>query len=89
MNNGANSFTAKRMEELRKNIDFTDIPELTEKDFLEGHLKNWKPLKKPVAFRIDLDNLAWLQSSGVKGYQKRMNEVIRWARQNGCPVNQL
>ena len=89
MNNGANSFTAKRMEELRKNIDFTDIPELTKKDFSEGHLKNWKPLKKPVSFRIDLDNLAWLQSSGVKGYQKRMNEVIRWARQNGCPVNQL
>ena len=33
MNNGANSFTTKRIEELRKNIDFTDIPELTEKDF--------------------------------------------------------
>jgi len=60
MNNGANSFTTKRIEELRKNIDFTDIPELTEKDFSEGRLKNWKSLKKPVSFRIDLDNLAWL-----------------------------
>ena len=60
MNNGANSFTTKRIEELRKNIDFTDIPELTEKDFSEGLLKNWKSLKKPVSFRIDLDNLAWL-----------------------------
>ena len=60
MNNGANSFTTKRIEELRKNIDFTDIPELTEKAFSEGRLKNWKSLKKPVSFRIDLDNLAWL-----------------------------
>ena len=89
MKNGANNFTTKRIEELRENIDFTEIPEFTEKDFLEGHLKNWTPLKKAVSFRIDLDNLAWLQSSGVKGYQKRMNEVLRWARQNGCPVNQL
>lgn len=44
---------------------------------------------KPVSFRIDLDNLQWLQSEGVKGYQKKMNGVIRWARQNGCPLPQM
>ena len=49
-------------------------------------LRNWKPAKKAVSFRIDLDNLQWLQSEGVKGYQKKMNDVLRWARQNGCPL---
>lgn len=84
MNNGADNFTAERIAKLRKNIDFSDIPEI--ENFSDGHLRNWKPIKKPVSFRIDLDNLQWLQSAGVKGYQKKMNEVIRWARQNGCPL---
>lgn len=87
MRNGANSFTAERVAELRKNLDFSDIPEI--KDFSKGHLRNWKPAKKAVSFRIDLDNLEWLQEPGEKGYQKRMNGVIRWARQNGCPVFQM
>ncbi|MGI5172818.1 BrnA antitoxin family protein [Treponema sp. OMZ 840] len=84
MNNGADNFTAERIAKLRQNIDFSDIPEI--ETFSDGHLRNWKPIKKPVSFRIDLDNLQWLQSAGVKGYQKKMNEVIRWARQNGCPL---
>ena len=67
-------------------INTTDILELTEEDFARGHFKYWKPLKKSVTFRIDFDNLSRLQSKGAKGYQKRMNEVIRWARQNGCPL---
>ena len=87
MNNGANNSIAERVEELRKNIDFSDIPEIT--DFSTGHLRNWKPEKKAVSFRIDLDNLAWLQSVGVKGYQKKMNAVLRWAKQHDCPLAQL
>lgn len=86
MRNGASSFTPERVEELRKHIDYSDIPEI--KDFSDGHLRNWKPAKKAVSFRIDLDNLEWLQSVGQKGYQKRMNDVLRWARMNGCPVVQ-
>ena len=86
MNNGADNFTAERIAELRKNIDLSDIPEITKEEFSQGHLKNWKPVKKAVSFRIDLDNLEWLQSVGQKGYQKRMNEVLRWARLNGCPL---
>lgn len=84
MNNGANNFTAERVAELRKNINFSDIPEI--KDFSSGHLRNWKPAKKAVSFRIDLDNLEWLQSVGVSGYQKKMNAVLRWARMNNCPL---
>lgn len=84
MKNGVSNFTAKQIAELRENIDFSDIPEI--KDFSQGHLRNWKPVKKPVSFRIDLDNLEWLQSGGKKGYQTKLNEVIRWARKNHCPV---
>ena len=65
MKNGANNFTAERIAKLRKNIDFSDIPEI--KNFSGGHLRNWKPAKKAVSFRIDLDNLEWLQSAGAKG----------------------
>lgn len=87
MKNGVNNFTNERVEELRKNIDLSDIPEI--KDFSKGHLRNWKPAKKAISFRIDLDNLEWLQSAGVKGYQKKMNAVIRWAKQNNCPIASL
>lgn len=87
MKNGADNFTVERIAELRKNIDLSDIPEI--KDFSNGRLRNWKPAKKAVSFRIDLDNLEWLQSAGVEGYQKRMNAVIRWARQHDCPIATL
>lgn len=87
MKNGANSFTAERVEELRKDVDLSDIPEI--KDFSAGHLRNWKPVKKSITIRIDVDNLAWLQSGGVKGYQRKTNEVIRWARMNDCPIANL
>ena len=36
--------------------------------------------------KIDNDTLAWLKQAG-KGYQTRLNAVLRWARMNGCPVN--
>lgn len=67
-------------------INTDDIPELTEEDFSRGHFKYWKPVKKSITFRIDLDNLSWLQSEGSKGYQTKLNDVIRWARENKCPV---
>lgn len=87
MSNGADNFTSERIAELRKNIDFSDIPEIN--DFSNGRPRNWKPAKKSVSFRIDLDNLEWLQSTGVKGYQTRLNAVIRWAKQHDCPLGTL
>lgn len=69
-------------------INTKDIPEVTEEDFARGKFKYWKPVKKSITFRIDIDNLSWLQSGGVKGYQKKLNEVIRWARENKCPLLQ-
>ena len=67
-------------------INTDDIPELTEEDFSRGHFKYWKPVKKSITFRIDIDNLSRLQSEGSKGYQTKLNDVIRWARENKCPV---
>ena len=87
MKTGASNFTTERISQLREKIDFSDIAEI--KDFSNGHLRNWKPAKKPISFRIDLDNLQWVQSEGSKGYQKKMNNVIRWARQNGCPIYKM
>ncbi len=39
-------FTAERIAKLRENIDFSDIPELTEEDFARGYFKYRKPIKK-------------------------------------------
>lgn len=90
MTNTAEKLTAEKVAEIRaKGINFDDIPELTEEDFARGHFKYWKPVKKSITFRIDLDNLFWLQSNGSKGYQTKLNEVIRWARENRCPLPQL
>ena len=72
-----------------RKINTNDIPELTEEDFARGYLRNWKSIKKSITFRIDLDNLQWLQSEGSKDYQRKINEVLRWARQNGCPITQF
>jgi uncharacterized protein (DUF4415 family) len=44
--------------------------------------------KEKISTNIDKDNLEWLKSAG-KGYQTRLNGVIRWARMNGCPIVQM
>ncbi len=67
-------------------INLDEAPELTKEDFARGHFKYWKPIKKPITFRIDIDNLSWLKSFGEKGYLSRLNEIIRWARENHCPI---
>ena len=41
MKNNENKFSKERLAELRKNINFSDIPEI--KDFSSGHLRNCKP----------------------------------------------
>jgi uncharacterized protein (DUF4415 family) len=59
-------------------IDFSDIPELTEK-FWQNAVPNlfYKPVKKQVTLRIDADILAWLRQQGKDGYQSRLNAVLR------------
>lgn len=67
-------------------IDLSDARELTESDFDRGQFKYYKPTKKMISFRIDIDNLSWLQSVGKENCQTRLNEVLRWARMNNCPL---
>ena len=61
-------------------IDFSDIPELTEADFrrmVPGRMLMYRPLKKPVTMRLDVDVLEWLKSTGP-GYQSLANRLLRY-----------
>ena len=76
--------TEKDKRELRSSrrcptasIDFSDIPEATEK-FWKNAIRNpwYRPRKQQVTLRIDADILAWLRRGG-KGYQSRLNSLLR------------
>lgn len=60
-------------------IDYSDIPPLTD-EFWQNAVHNpfYKPVKKSTTVRIDSDVIAWLKSKG-KGYQTRMNGILRQA----------
>lgn len=86
----AKTLTVEEITELKKkNIDFSDIPEITDEQAKELYPKNWKPRKLAVSARIDMDTLEWLKEPGEKGYLQRLNAVLRWARKEGCPIAQL
>jgi len=38
--------------------------------------KYYRPVKTPIALRLDADVLAWLKSQGA-GYQGRINAILR------------
>ena len=68
-------------------IDISDIPEYSG----DGGFYYIQSPKKPqtkIYTVIDDDTLAWLKKFG-EGYQRRLNNVLRWARMNNCPVAQL
>jgi len=76
--------TARRKQELAKlaarperEIDLSDIPELTD-NFWRNAMRNpfYRPIKKQVTLRLDADVLAWLRKQG-KGYQTRANSLLR------------
>jgi uncharacterized protein (DUF4415 family) len=59
-----------------EDIDFSDIPELTE-EFWANAAVHWPDQsKKQVTVRLDADLLDWFKSQG-KGYQTRINAVLR------------
>ena len=58
-------------------IDFSDIPELTEEQWKtaeRGHF--YRPVKRKITARVDADVLEWLKAQG-KGYQSRINAILR------------
>ena len=60
-------------------IDYSDIPPLTEK-FWDNAVRNpfYRPVKKQITLRLDADVIAWLRAQG-KGYQTRANALLRGA----------
>jgi uncharacterized protein (DUF4415 family) len=66
----------ERLDAMRDNdIDFSDIPELTDAFFKKAVLRLPKP-KAKVCIRLDQDILEWFKSQG-KGYQTKINAVLR------------
>lgn len=58
-------------------VDTSDIPEV--KDWRRAEVgKFYRPIKKSVTVRLDMDVLAWLKSQGA-GYQTRINALLRRA----------
>ncbi|MGN0907463.1 MAG: BrnA antitoxin family protein, partial [Bullifex sp.] len=77
----------KEIEKLKsmkdEEIDTEDIPEV---DFsAASFFYAVKVPKQKIYTSISVDNLEWLKSKG-KGYQQRLDNVIRWARMNNCPM---
>ena len=62
-----------------EDIDFSDIPETTAKDW-EGAVRGkfYRPLKQVTTVRLDMDVVAWLKLQG-RGYQTRLNDILRKA----------
>ena len=61
-------------------IDFSDIPATTHEDWVGAvRGKIYRPVKKQLTVRIDADVLEWLKMDGAKGYQKRLNAILRSA----------
>jgi len=60
-------------------INYSDIPPLDE-TFWSRAVPNpfFKPIKTHASVRLDSDVVAWLKSQG-KGYQTRMNTILREA----------
>ena len=62
---------------LDSEIDFSDIPPLTDEFFKNAvRGKYYKPTKTSTTVRIDSDVLAWLRTQG-RGYQSRINAILR------------
>lgn len=56
-------------------IDTRDMPEVADwSGAVRGAL--YRPIKKPVALRLDADVLAWFKQGG-EGYQTRINAALR------------
>lgn len=66
-------------------IDYSDIAPLTE-EFWKNAVPNpyYKPIKTAASVRIDSDVMVWLKSEG-KGYQTRMNTILREAMMRTHP----
>ncbi|MDR2144130.1 MAG: BrnA antitoxin family protein [Treponema sp.] len=77
--------TPERLLEIKETpvVYDEDSPRLTPEQLARmrpAHPEYWKlePVKVPVSIKIDADVLAWFKAGG-KGYQTRINAVLREA----------
>jgi uncharacterized protein (DUF4415 family) len=58
-------------------IDFSDIPELTDEQWKNAKRgRFYRSVKRQITARVDADVLEWLKSHG-RGYQSRINAILR------------
>jgi uncharacterized protein (DUF4415 family) len=62
-----------------EDIDFSDIPELTEEQWARAFRPGLgRPIKQPVTIRLDTDIVNWFKAhAGDKPYQTEINRVLR------------
>lgn len=70
-----------RLAEMKdEDVDFSDIPPLTEK-FWENAVRGkfYRPVKKQVTLRLDADLIAWFKAKqgNARGYQTAINAALR------------
>ena len=65
-------------------IDYSDIPPLGE-EFFKKATAPWPPTKQQLTIRVDADVLGWLRAGG-KGYQTRINRILRAAMESHRPL---
>lgn len=62
-----------------KDIDFSDLPEVTPEMFAKGVVQRGiklRPAKAQLTLRLDRDVLEWFKHQG-RGYQTKMNALLR------------
>jgi uncharacterized protein (DUF4415 family) len=71
----------RRLDDLKdEDIDFSDIPPLTEKFWANGvRGKFYRPVKEQLTLRLDADIIHWFKSRAKdgKGYQTAINAALR------------
>jgi uncharacterized protein (DUF4415 family) len=67
-------------------IDYSDIAAL-DKSFFKRATESWPPAKQQLTIRLDADVLTWLKAQG-RGYQTRINRILRAAMENQHGQNQ-
>jgi uncharacterized protein (DUF4415 family) len=78
MKKGLSPAQRRRLKKLadlpEREIDLSDIPEITDwSNAVRGRF--YRPVKKPITIRLDVDVIAWLWAGG-KGYQTRINQTF-------------
>ena len=72
------------MKKTDSDIDTGDISEASGNGGFY-YVENLKMPKKDIHTKIDTDILEILKKGG-RGYQTRINNILRWAIMNNCPI---